>query len=79
MQVRPITASRIISNLNEVLPDAPRDVQAHIADLAMKIEELTKNLVEANSWKSKVPDMIVGAIIGALISFVFSMLVGIIA
>jgi hypothetical protein len=73
--VVPISADTIVNKIRSVLPN--NDIELpHIADLALKIEELNKRLIESESWKSKAMDMIIGGIVGALISAVFGWLVG---
>jgi hypothetical protein len=51
-------------------------VLTEVRHLAEVVEQQNKKLIAARSWRSKVPDMILGGVIGALISAVFAALLG---
>ena len=70
----PISANHIVAKLKQVIPEQTSDAvtEAHIAKLALSIETLNAKLETANSWKSKFRDMVVGGVIGALLSLVLA-------
>ena len=75
-EIRPISARNIIETIHKASPEVSTEEKSHIADLAINIEELNKRLSEANSWKSKFVDMLIGAVVGAVISSLFSFILG---
>ena len=70
----PISASHIVERFKEFLPSENLDVTSQVAKLAITIETLNTKLEESNSWKSKARDMMLGGIIGAVISLVLTAL-----
>jgi DNA-binding response OmpR family regulator len=51
-------------------------VVAKVQLLSERMEQMNKELIAARSWRSKIADMVLGGVIGALISIAFVVLLG---
>ena len=75
-RITPITSKALYNNIQERATSID-DVLSGVRRLSMIIEQLNKELIAAKSWRSKVADMVLGGVIGALISIALAILLGI--
>lgn len=75
-QIVPITSGVLYNNIKE-RTTSNEDVLSEVKRLSMITEQLNKEHIVAKSWRSKVVDWVLGGVIGALISIVLAMLIGI--
>jgi predicted HTH transcriptional regulator len=75
-ELAPLDAHRLLSHINgrAMSPDEYRD---EITRLAQAFEVLNRELVAARSWKTKLPDMLIGGLVGAAISLGIALATGI--
>jgi len=71
----PITSRALYRNIQERATSLD-DVLAEVKRLSEIIEQQNRELIAVRSWKSKIADMVLGGIIGALISIAFALLLG---
>lgn len=74
--VEPMTASDISRVLVQALADQPNQIEVlsrAIAEQSRMIEELDAALAKERSWQSKVMEYVVGAVVGAILSYLFSL------
>ena len=74
-QIVPITSDTIYENVQKHATSID-DVFSEVSRLSQTIEQVNKELIAAKSWRSKISDMVLGGIIGAIISLVFALLLG---
>lgn len=70
-----LTSSEIYNAIKERATTL-NDVLAEVKRLATIVEKQNSELAAAKNWRSKTPDMVLGGIIGALISFVLGVVLG---
>lgn len=73
--IQPITARTIVANIDSALPNLDSDAKAQIAGLAMTIESMNAQIIKANRWQNKLIDMVIGGVIGAIISMLLARLI----
>lgn len=72
-RITPITSSALYNNIRERARSVD-DILSEVKRLSTTIEQLNKELIAAKSWRSKIADMVLGGIIGALISIALAIL-----
>jgi predicted HTH transcriptional regulator len=75
-RITPITSNALYNNIQERATSID-DILSEVKRLSMTIEQLNKELIAAKNWRSKIADMVLGGIIGALISIALAILLGI--
>lgn len=70
--IRPVTAQALYSNITERATSSDA-LRAEVKRLSEAIETFNNELIVAQSWKKKIPDMVIGGIIGAAISSIISL------
>ena len=71
--VVPLGSDAIYESIRE-RAESSEDLLVEVKELAARIEQLNAELLAGRSWRSKIVDMVVGGIIGALISIVLALL-----
>ena len=74
--VVPIRSSTLYSNIRERATDVDAVLPA-IERLTMVIEQLNRQLIADEGWRSSLADWVVGDIVGAIISIVLALLLGV--
>jgi len=67
----PITSEALYSRIREHAT-SPGDLRTELQRICGIVETLNRQVIESRSWRAKVPEMILGGIIGAVISFLIS-------
>lgn len=70
-----VRAETLYSNI-EKRTTTNDDLRVEIQHLAGTIEELTKEVASARSWKSKIPTILISGFVGALLSLLLSLVYG---
>ena len=73
----PLTSTILFNNIQERATTLD-DVLSEVRRLSSTIEQLNKELIAARSWRAKIPILLVGGVIGAVISVVLAFLLGLV-
>jgi len=73
-QTIPITSKTLFANIREHTITLD-ELTAEVKYLSEIIEKRNYDLIKARSWKTKIPDMIIGGVIGAIISLALGLLI----
>jgi len=74
-QIKPITSQVLYSGITERAKSVD-DFRTEIKHLSETIETLNQEIIASHSWKTKIIDMVIGGIIGAVISLVIYLALG---
>lgn len=74
--IQPITSETILEGIHN-RTERDDELLSEVRRLSIIIEELNSELIKSKSWKYKLPDMLIGGVIGVIISFIFTLIIGI--